>query len=109
MRIIIYLGKGGVGKTTISSATAVRAAREGKRVLILSTDIAHSLADALGKELSDTPLEIEKISLRQKSTFWQRFVKTGRSFTTTFQPSWRKTARRKSSPMNSPLCPAWKK
>ncbi len=60
MRIIIYLGKGGVGKTTISSATAVRAAREGKRVLILSTDIAHSLADALGKELSDTPLEIEK-------------------------------------------------
>ncbi len=60
MRIIIYLGKGGVGKTTISSATAVRAAREGKRVLILSTDIAHSLADALGRELSDAPIEIEK-------------------------------------------------
>jgi arsenite-transporting ATPase len=60
MRIIIYLGKGGVGKTTISSATAVRAAREGKRVLILSTDIAHSLADALGRELSDTPIEVEK-------------------------------------------------
>ncbi len=60
MRIILYLGKGGVGKTTISSATAVRAAREGKRVLILSTDIAHSLADALGKELHDTPIEIEK-------------------------------------------------
>ena len=60
MRIILYLGKGGVGKTTISSATAVRAAREGKRVLILSTDIAHSLADALGRELSDTPVEIEK-------------------------------------------------
>lgn len=60
MRIILYLGKGGVGKTTISSATAVRAAREGKRVLILSADIAHSLADALGKDLTDTPIEIEK-------------------------------------------------
>ncbi|MFN3345639.1 MAG: ArsA family ATPase [Chloroherpetonaceae bacterium] len=60
MRIILYLGKGGVGKTTVSSATAVRAAREGKRVLILSTDIAHSLADALGRDLSDTPIEIEK-------------------------------------------------
>ncbi len=59
MRIILYLGKGGVGKTTVSSATAVKAAREGQRVLILSTDIAHSLADALGRELSDTPIEVE--------------------------------------------------
>lgn len=60
MRIILYLGKGGVGKTTISSASAVKAAREGKRTLILSTDIAHSLADALGRDLTDVPIEIEK-------------------------------------------------
>jgi arsenite/tail-anchored protein-transporting ATPase len=60
MRILVYLGKGGVGKTTISSATAAMAARQGKRVLILSTDIAHSLADALGTELYDTPIEVEK-------------------------------------------------
>ncbi|MCS6989885.1 MAG: ArsA family ATPase [Chloroherpetonaceae bacterium] len=60
MRIILYLGKGGVGKTTISSASAVKAAREGKRTLILSTDIAHSLADALGRDLTDTPIEVEK-------------------------------------------------
>jgi Oxyanion-translocating ATPase len=90
MRIIIYLGKGGVGKTTISSATAVRAAREGKRVLILSTDIAHSLADALGKELSDTPLEIEKNLFAAEINILAEIVKTGRSFTTTFQPSWRR-------------------
>jgi arsenite/tail-anchored protein-transporting ATPase len=60
MRIIFYLGKGGVGKTTTSSATAVQTARSGKRVLIMSTDIAHSLADALGTELGDKPLEVEK-------------------------------------------------
>jgi arsenite-transporting ATPase len=60
MRIILYLGKGGVGKTTVSSATATQIARSGRRVLIMSTDIAHSLADALGKELSDTPIQIEK-------------------------------------------------
>jgi len=60
MRVIIYLGKGGVGKTSISSATAVSIARSGKKVLILSTDVAHSLADALGVELSSKPIEVEK-------------------------------------------------
>ncbi len=60
MRIILYLGKGGVGKTSISSATAVSIARSGKRVLVISTDVAHSLADALGVELGTKPQEIEK-------------------------------------------------
>jgi len=60
MRIILYLGKGGVGKTSVSSATAVNIARSGKRVLVISTDVAHSLADALGVELGSKPVEIEK-------------------------------------------------
>lgn len=60
MRIIFYLGKGGVGKTTVSAATATGIARRGGRVLIMSTDVAHSLADALGVELSPTPVEVEK-------------------------------------------------
>ncbi|HED30748.1 MAG TPA: arsenic-transporting ATPase [Prosthecochloris aestuarii] len=60
MRIILYLGKGGVGKTTVSASTATSIARSGKRVLIMSTDVAHSLADALGVELSPTPVEVEK-------------------------------------------------
>ncbi|ARM31535.1 ArsA family ATPase [Prosthecochloris sp. HL-130-GSB] len=60
MRIILYLGKGGVGKTTVSASTATSIARSGKRVLIMSTDVAHSLADALGVELSATPVEVEK-------------------------------------------------
>ncbi|NTV44957.1 MAG: ArsA family ATPase [Chlorobiales bacterium] len=60
MRIIIYLGKGGVGKTSVSAATSVAIARSGKRVLAISTDVAHSLADAFGVELNSKPLEIEK-------------------------------------------------
>jgi len=49
-----------VGKTTVSASTATAIARSGKRVLIMSTDVAHSLADAFGVELSSTPLEVEK-------------------------------------------------
>lgn len=45
MRIIIYTGKGGVGKTCVAAATACRLAEDGKRVLIMSTDQAHSLSD----------------------------------------------------------------
>jgi len=47
MRIILYSGKGGVGKTSLSAATAVRSASLGHRTLVVSTDAAHSLADAL--------------------------------------------------------------
>jgi arsenite-transporting ATPase len=46
MRIILYAGKGGVGKTTLSSATGVECARRGKRTLVMSLDPAHSLSDA---------------------------------------------------------------
>ncbi len=46
MRIILFSGKGGVGKTTISAATGYRLALSGKRVIIVSLDPAHSLADA---------------------------------------------------------------
>ena len=52
MRIILYLGKGGVGKTTISAATAVRSAASGKRTLVVSTDLAHSLADCFNAPLT---------------------------------------------------------
>src|SRR6266705_4236246 len=58
MRIILYLGKGGVGKTTISAATAVRSARLGKRTLVVSTDLAHSLADCLNRPLTSEPKEL---------------------------------------------------
>jgi len=47
-RISFFVGKGGVGKSTLASATAVRAALDGRRVLAVSTDQAHSLGDVLG-------------------------------------------------------------
>ena len=55
MRIILYLGKGGVGKTTVAAATAVRSALLGKRTLVVSTDLAHSLADCLNTQLASNP------------------------------------------------------
>src|SRR5713226_8139620 len=58
MRIILYLGKGGVGKTTIAAATAVRSAMLGKRTLVVSTDLAHSLADCLNIPLASNPKEL---------------------------------------------------
>jgi arsenite-transporting ATPase len=59
MRIILFTGKGGVGKTTIAAATAIKAARTGLKTLIISTDPAHSLTDAIGEGLSPEPTEIE--------------------------------------------------
>lgn len=58
MRIILYLGKGGVGKTTVAAATAVRSAELGYKTLVASTDIAHSLADSLDTTLGDQPVEV---------------------------------------------------
>jgi arsenite/tail-anchored protein-transporting ATPase len=58
VRIILFTGKGGVGKTTTASATALRLADRGHKTLLLSTDIAHSLGDALAVELSGEPTEV---------------------------------------------------
>lgn len=58
MRIILYLGKGGVGKTTVAAATALRSAQLGYRTLVVSTDIAHSLADSLDRPLQSEPVEV---------------------------------------------------
>ncbi|MEI6180435.1 MAG: ArsA family ATPase, partial [Chloroflexales bacterium] len=58
MRLILYLGKGGVGKTTTAAATAVRASELGYRTLVVSTDVAHSLADALDTPLGSLPTQL---------------------------------------------------
>lgn len=54
-----FLGKGGVGKTTLSASFALGLARSGKRVLIASLDPAHNLGDVLGRKLSGDPVEVE--------------------------------------------------
>jgi arsenite/tail-anchored protein-transporting ATPase len=58
MRIIVHTGKGGVGKTSISAATAVRCAELGLRTVVISTDTAHSLADSLDVKIGPEPIMI---------------------------------------------------
>ncbi|MFM7171485.1 MAG: ArsA family ATPase, partial [Caldilinea sp.] len=58
MRILLYLGKGGVGKTTTAAASALRCADLSYRTLVVSTDIAHSLADSLDISLGARPVEV---------------------------------------------------
>jgi len=57
-RILLYTGKGGVGKTSVAAATALACARRGYRTIVMSTDIAHSLGDVFGVELGPNPIEI---------------------------------------------------
>ena len=56
--MILYVGKGGVGKTTLAAATSVRAAELGYRTLVVSTDLAHSLGDVLAADLGAEPQEL---------------------------------------------------
>jgi arsenite-transporting ATPase len=58
LRLLLFTGKGGVGKTPVAAATAVHAARCGVKTLVASTDGAHSLGDALRHPLGPAPLEV---------------------------------------------------
>ena len=58
MRILLYTGKGGVGKTSISAATALRCADLGYRTVVVSTDPAHSLADSFDLALGPEPTQL---------------------------------------------------
>ncbi|NUT51226.1 MAG: ArsA family ATPase [Saccharothrix sp.] len=58
-RLLLFTGKGGVGKTTLSAATATALAAGGRKALVVSTDPAHSLGDALGVPLSGQVAEVD--------------------------------------------------
>ncbi len=66
MRIIFFAGKGGVGKTSVSAATGIKAAEMGHKTVVMSLDVAHSLADIfdLDRDLLDKnkgePIKINK-------------------------------------------------
>ncbi|MDQ6934219.1 MAG: ArsA family ATPase [Actinomycetota bacterium] len=65
-RILLFTGKGGVGKTTAAAGTATLAARAGQRTLVLSTDAAHSLGDAFGQTIGSEPTEVaERLWVQQ--------------------------------------------
>ncbi len=55
MRVILFTGKGGVGKTSVAAATALRSAELGYRTIVLSTDAAHSLSDSFDVSLGNEP------------------------------------------------------
>jgi len=82
MRIVLFTGKGGVGKTTVACATALRIASTGVKTLVMSTDPAHSLSDAFDVELGSESLEVapnlwaEQIDpQRQLEDSWQDIQK----------------------------------
>ncbi len=65
-RILLVTGKGGVGKTTVAAATAARCASLGLSTLLVSTDVAHSIADVLDVEVGDRPVEVsDRLTARQ--------------------------------------------
>jgi arsenite-transporting ATPase len=78
-RTILYTGKGGVGKTSVAAATALRCAAQGLRTVLISTDPAHSLSDALELELGPEPTPIrerlwgqEVLAQREMEAHWAR-------------------------------------
>lgn len=82
MRVIVHTGKGGVGKTSISAATALRCAELGLKTIVISTDTAHSLADSLDKKIGPEPIEIypnlwaQEVDARYSmDKYWGRFQK----------------------------------
>jgi arsenite-transporting ATPase len=66
MRVLLFTGKGGVGKTTVAAATAVRAAAAGKRTLVMSTDPAHSLGDSFEQEIGSSPTVVTDLLWAQQ-------------------------------------------
>jgi arsenite/tail-anchored protein-transporting ATPase len=73
VRVLLFTGKGGVGKTTAAAGSAIRAGRDGRRTLVVSTDAAHSLADAFDTPIGAEPTEVD-------ANVWVQQVDTQRRF-----------------------------
>ncbi|MFF0271141.1 ArsA family ATPase [Kribbella sp. NPDC004536] len=72
-RVLLYTGKGGVGKTTSAAGTATLAALRGLRTLVLSTDASHSLSDAFDSEVGPEPTEIDDLLFVQQIDTQRKF------------------------------------
>ena len=89
-RVLLLTGKGGVGKTTTAAATAHAAAAQGRRVLVMSTDGAHSLGDSLDAVVGDTPTPVAP-------NVWAQHVEVQRRF----EQSWLEVQRYLSSVLDA--------
>jgi arsenite/tail-anchored protein-transporting ATPase len=76
LRLILFTGKGGVGKTTVAAGTAALAASRGLKTLVLSTDAAHSLGDALDTPIGPEPTELEAGLFVQQVDAQERFQRS---------------------------------
>ena len=74
-RIVVYSGKGGVGKTSVAAATALLCAERGLRTIVVSTDIAHSLADSFDLPLGPEPVLIAPNLWGQQSDVYHNIRK----------------------------------
>jgi len=79
VRVILYTGKGGTGKTSVAAASALRCAELGNRTLVMSTDPAHSLGDSFDLELGPKPEKVAKnlwahevSALHEMERHWQK-------------------------------------
>ena len=79
MRVVLFTGKGGVGKTSVAAATAVRCAAAGYRTVVMSTDPAHSLGDSFDVELGSEATKVgdklwahEVSSLHEMQRHWAK-------------------------------------
>ena len=63
-RIILFTGKGGVGKTSIAAAHALKSAEEGKKSILVSADMAHNIGDIFQKRVGGEPAELAEIVTR---------------------------------------------
>ncbi len=75
-RVLLYTGKGGVGKTTSAAGTGTLAALRGKRTLVMSTDAAYSLADAFDSPVGTEPTEVDDRLFVQQVDPQRRFERS---------------------------------
>ena len=77
MKILVYLGTGGVGKTSVAAASALRAAVQGKRTLVLAIDPARRLRTALGMDLGSEQKQVDLAEFSAKGELWAAMLDVG--------------------------------